>query len=279
MKLNIGHEKKPSLRFAGILAAILILFFIGSLFGCTIRTSKGDEIELLKEFKEKGKDKNKDVNKDMTGETGTTPPGNDFTDLPLDEQNDLASGRNNSNDKIDPGDPLTPGNPNGDNRSTRISGGPQGVLPKQIIMYPVPGAAENILFDRERHHRSNRKAAIELTHQGVTALDSGKVDLAITKFQKAISVDSKFGHAYFYFARARFAQKDWDQVIALTDKAILLLTGDKVFQSRAHLLQAQAYSNRKLYIQALSACEKAINIDSSNVPAKLLKTRLQKLFR
>ena len=104
------------------------------------------------------------------------------------------------------------------------------------------------------------------------------MELAISKFQKAISVDSKCGHAYFYFARARFIQQDWDQVIALTEKAALHFSKDTVFLSRAHLLKAQALANQKRYVPAMAACENAIDADGTNVQAKLLRNRLRNLY-
>ncbi len=258
-------------------AMIILLFSIAFVSGCTIRTSKGDEYKILDDLKEKNKDNNKDTSIDMTENPDGAGSEKDFTELSDDEKNDLASDKNGDKEAIETGEIKT-SDPNEDNRSRVISGRPSGVLPKQVIMYPVPVIAQNMLFDPEKRHRSNRMAAISLTKHGVQALENNKVDLAIGKFQKAISVDPKFGYAYFYFARARFVQQEWDQVVALTDKALHLLK-DNTYISRAHLMQAQAYANRKLYIQALASCERAINTDKTNVPAKLLKSKLGKLFR
>ena len=274
--LNMSATNRRLILFLFI-AVLLSVFTISTMSGCILRTRTGTEYKVLQppdkpEKKQPEKQPDKDAKKS----------GDEFAELSRTEQEDLAmtavepSGA--PEEKPSPEQKIAPVESSGVEYPVRITGSPKKEMPLIDRLSPVPATAETLLFDPETLHRSKRKAALDLTAQGVSALSLDKVELAISKFQKAISVDPKCGHAYFYFARARFIQKDWEQVAALADKSTLHLAQDSVFLSRAHLLKAQALANLKRYILALAACESAIEADSTNVQAKLLRSRIRNLY-
>lgn len=272
----MANRNVPIFRILMALALFGIL--LGSLAGCTLRTRTGTEYKILEDVTH---DEAKPA--DETEEDASLAAENEFAELSRNEQEELAmteveppvpAGIRDTEDRemIVPEDTSEAGFP------TNIQSKPTSTLPLQTRLYPVPASAEMMAFDPERRHRANRKAALELTHEGRRALDAGKTQLAIAKFQKAISVDPKCGYAFYYFARARFIQQDWDQVVALADKGGLHLSTDHVFLSRCHLLKAQALANLKRYVPALAACESAVDADGTNVQAKLLRSKIRNLY-
>lgn len=284
MKTATNNIKSAKSIFYTVLAMLMAVFIIGAQ-GCVIKTSSGEEIKLFDPGKSKTADKAKDEH-----QAEDTGKDEEFSELPKDEQENLAKDSiidklslKNAEPETAPAEknlvPETTPEIDSDNPvAFRIRNKPKKTLPLETRLYPVPASGEAVVFDPSTRHRSNKLAALELTKNGKEALEAGNVELSITKFQKAISIDPNLPYSYFYFARARFVQKEWDQVIALSDKSAQHLEKDPVFLSRAYLLKAQALANLKRYLQALGACESAIDADSTNVQAKLLKTRLQQIY-
>lgn len=268
-------------RFIAVIWLVAIWFFIvaaGS--GCTIRTKNNTTYKFLEK-------PDKDKQKQDQNEKDDTDKPDDFTELSNEEKDKLSMKDLDQQDQPKDSDTDEPkkaagiiveDDPEDEDQPFTVTGRPKGSLPLETRLYAVPATSENMLFDPDVKRRSHQQASLELVKDGISALDRGNIDLAIRKFQKAISVDSRSGYAYFYFARARFLQKDWNQVIALSEKATLLLGRNPVFLSRAYLLKAQAFANQKQYLQALAACESAIDADTHNVHAKLLKTRIKNLY-
>ena len=272
-------ESNHRLGMTVVLAIILFAFVLGSLSGCTLRTRQGVEYKIL----EKDDTPEKPDSSESATDSATPAQDTEFAELTRAEKDELAMTSLDPDIEpvtdIEPPEDLTPDEERpGDSMPTRIKQNPKSELPLETRLHPVPASAEVLAFDPSRRVGTNQKAALALTEKGRQALATGKIELAISKFQNAISVDSKCGHAYFYFARARFEQNDWDQVVALADKGALHLSKDTVFLSRAQLLKAQALANQKRYLPALAACESAIDADATNVQAKLLRSRIRSLF-
>jgi tetratricopeptide (TPR) repeat protein len=266
------NEKSFNPVFAALIVLLTAIPLVFS--GCIIKTADGTEYGILDTSPDKPEAQPKDKPEDLTRE-GQTDATDDFAELPDSEQEKLALSEVAPEPEIED---VAPDEQAEDRFPTRVTTKPRGELPMIAKLYAVPATAEAVVFDPTVRHRSNLKASLSLTEQGRQALDTGKVDLAIAKFQKAISVDSNNGYAYFYFARARFMQKEWDQTVALADKSTIHMAKDAVFLSRANLLKGQALANQKRYIAALAACESAVDADSTNVQAKLLRNRLKQLF-
>ena len=270
---------------------VAVALFLLVLPGCVIKTRTGQEIKIAPPDRPEPKktdEGKKEPAKDKT---------EDFTVLSEEEKVELSEGQADDPDKTAPepekqtgaDSTIKPYDTEGipepteekmieDDRPFHVTGNPRRDLPLQSTLYPVPALAENEIFNPEQRLREKRKASLELTREGRSALDAGNLELAIAKFQKAISIDPNNGAPYFYFAQARFLQKDWDQVITLADKAAVNLNKYPIFLSRAHLMKAQALANRKQYLQAIAACQTALDADSTNVQAKLLRTKLKNLY-
>lgn len=270
-------EQNITARFLALTVLAVFLISLVAIQGCTLRTRNGLEYKITLPPKEK--EQKPPAQQEQQPQEQPSKTTNDFAVLTPSEQEKLVQQQNQADmeEKPDTTELVKPDGPP-DDFPTTIRSKPKMELPLQATLYTVPGSAEIVMFDPDAKKSSNRKAALELTNQGMVALESLKIELAIAKFQKAISVDPNSGVSYFYFARARFVQKDWDQVIGLSDKATDLLTKHHVYLSRAFLLKAQALANQKRYAPALAACEQAIDADSTNVQAKLLKNRIKSLF-
>lgn len=270
-------ERSRTGKFLILVTTLIFLFSLAATHGCTLRTREGlvykltlpkKEVEQTPPAQQQPQNREQPVVKD-----------DDFTELTPEEQNQLTNPQDQKDVPEQAETPLIiePDKP-ADNIPEESNSGPKKELPLQNRLYTVPGSAEYVMFDPNTKRPPARKAALDLTNQGIIALESGKVELAIAKFQKAISVDPNNGVSYFYFARARFVQEDWDQVIGLSDKSTDLLSRHPVFLSRAFLLKAQALANQKRYRPALAACEQSIDADSTNVQAKLLRNRIKNIF-
>lgn len=156
--------------------------------------------------------------------------------------------------------------------------------PREPEPLPDEGPLERV--DPEREHRalggegasSRRQAALSLTREGRTLLESGKPYLAEKRFERALSIDPQSGQAYLGLAELRFTEKKWAQAADLATKAALRLPKEPYFRSRAHVLAAKAMINddrpRAAHLQVMLALE----ADAANREARILRVRLERFL-
>ena len=82
-----------------------------------------------------------------------------------------------------------------------------------------------------------RAASQELADKGIAALDANDIDGAIQALQNAINVDPANGAAYFYLARATYANGKPDAALGFLDKAETLIGRDEDWKAEIDTLR------------------------------------------
>lgn len=133
-----------------------------------------------------------------------------------------------------------------------------------LIPAPAPPAEGN----------DKRKASTSLVVQGRNATALNKFDEAERNFEDAISMDPQNPYAYHFFAEARFVAGSYEQSANLCDKAIELASSPQ-WKARSLVLRAKDRSNMKKFNKAAEDCDAAIELDPSNVEARILLGKLR----
>jgi tetratricopeptide (TPR) repeat protein len=112
-----------------------------------------------------------------------------------------------------------------------------------------------------------RMASLHLTEKGKGELEQGELKKAMDRFEKAIGLDAKNSAAYYFFAEARFRQKEYQQSLTLLDRAEQLMTSDSDWLIKVYLLQGknfEAMGNKK---EAIKKYQKVLVLNSSQPEA------------
>ena len=118
-----------------------------------------------------------------------------------------------------------------------------------------------------------RKASLSLTDQARELIEAGEPDRAVVRLEKALNIDGRNGHAYYYLALARYLQGDMGQAITLCGTAYLNLGSDRYFGSKALLLRSKSYMNQDDRQAAVRDCLDSLRLDPGNEEA--LRWRLE----
>ncbi len=103
----------------------------------------------------------------------------------------------------------------------------------------------------------------------------GRLDEALSKFQKAISLSSTNPYAYYYFAEVRYLRREFHQSIPLLDRAAILLSGEPAWTSRVHLLRGKNYESLFRFEEARAEYKLALHADPKNAEARDAVRRLR----
>ncbi|MBI3594568.1 MAG: tetratricopeptide repeat protein [Nitrospirae bacterium] len=136
------------------------------------------------------------------------------------------------------------------------------------LSFPPPAPPLSGSENRNSREDSPRRmASLHLTEKGKGELEQGELKKAMDRFEKAIGLDSENAAAYYYFAEARFLQKDYRQSLTLLDRAEQLVTGDAGWQVKIYLLQAKNYESAGDRGEAVRRYQKVLTIDPENLEA------------
>lgn len=112
-----------------------------------------------------------------------------------------------------------------------------------------------------------REASLQLTAEGYTLLRSGNLDESISRFQKAISLSPTNPFTYYFFGEARYLKKEYEQSLALLERAEMLLQDDPVWLSRVYVLRGRDFEALAWEEDAAHAYLKALAQDPGNQEA------------
>jgi superkiller protein 3 len=124
------------------------------------------------------------------------------------------------------------------------------------------------------HAHASSDEAIKRNNFGADLLKQGRVDEAITEFQRAVEVDPGYAAAQFNLAYAYERRDRIDDAIAQYKKALQLEPGNVLGLNNLGVL----YSKQGLYDEAIATFEQALQIDPSNatVQGNLANARTDK---
>lgn len=112
-----------------------------------------------------------------------------------------------------------------------------------------------------------RMASLHLTEKGKGELEQGELKKAMDRFEKAIGLDAKNAAAYYFFAEARFRQKEYQQSLTLLDRAEQLMTNDSDWLIKVYLLQGKNYEAMGNKKEAVKKYQRVLVLNSSQPEA------------
>ena len=147
----------------------------------------------------------------------------------------------------------------------------QAVAPEDLPLKPFTGTGQASTSDQD----GRQAASLQLTQEGREYLRSGRLDEAMSKFQKAISLSSSNPYAYYYLGEARYRKQEYQQSLPLLDRAELFLLRDSVWLSRVHVLRGKNYEALSRFDEAKGQYQQALAEDPHNPEALEGIQRLQ----
>jgi len=147
----------------------------------------------------------------------------------------------------------------------------QAVPPEDFPLKPLPGAEQPASVEQE----GRQAASLQLTQEGREYLRSGRLEEAMSKFQKAISLVSSNPYAYYYLGEARYRRQEYHQSLPLLERAELFLLRDSVWLSRVHALRGKNYEALSRFEEAKGQYQQALAEDPNNPEAQEGIQRLQ----
>ena len=150
---------------------------------------------------------------------------------------------------------------------------PAPVPPEEAPM-PTPPALHR---PGEPGQSGRQDASAQLTEQGRRQLAAGRIQEAVSLFQKAISLQPKNPYPYYYLGRARYQLGEYSQALAPLGQAELYLARDESWRARIHALRGLIYEARIDYAQARTQYEKALGLDPENAEAREGMDRIRQL--
>ena len=136
--------------------------------------------------------------------------------------------------------------------------------PEEPPLTPLSGA------DRPMNpgQTGQQEASLQLTDQGRQHLASGRIEEAISLFQKAISLFPKNPYAYYYLAQARYLRQEYIQSLTPLGQAELFLSDDRIWLSRVYALRGRIDESLSRLEEARSQYQKALTSDPGNAEAR-----------
>jgi tetratricopeptide (TPR) repeat protein len=155
-----------------------------------------------------------------------------------------------------------------------------GCLPSQRAVPPEelplkPLSDDDTGQPASLEHEGQQAASLQLTQEGREYLRSGRLEEAMSKFQKAISLSISNPYAYYYLGEARYRRQEYHQSLPLLDKAELLFLRDSVWLSRVHALRGKNYEALSRFEEARGQYRQALAEDPNNPEAQEGIERLQ----
>ncbi len=121
-------------------------------------------------------------------------------------------------------------------------------------------------------------ASLEITERGRQTLADGRVEQAVSLFEKAISLDPRNPYAYYYLGKSRFIRKEYDRILTPLEQARHYFLKERGWLSKVHALRGQAYEALTHWAEARAEFLKAIEMDGQNSEARDGLKRVRELF-
>jgi hypothetical protein len=131
------------------------------------------------------------------------------------------------------------------------------------LSFPPPTTGE----ERGRDDAPRRMASLHLTEKGKGELEHGELKKAMDRFEKAIGLDAQNSTAYYFFAEARYQQKEYRQSLALLERAEGLLPGNPEWLVKVYLLQGRNYEALGNKSEASKKYQKVLEVDPAQPEA------------
>ncbi|MBI3597730.1 MAG: tetratricopeptide repeat protein [Nitrospirae bacterium] len=122
-----------------------------------------------------------------------------------------------------------------------------------------------------------QEASLQLTDEGRQLLASGRLDEAVSVFQKAISLYPSNPYAYYYLGQARYLKRDYAQSLAPLRQAELYLSDNPAWLARVYALRGQIDEALSQLNEARNQYQKALSFDPRNPEAREGLDRIQNL--
>ncbi|MFI5304265.1 MAG: tetratricopeptide repeat protein [Nitrospiria bacterium] len=136
------------------------------------------------------------------------------------------------------------------------------------LTFPPPAPPPSGLNSGIQNEEAPRRmASLHLTEKGKGELEQGELKRAMDRFEKAISLDSRNSAAYYYFAEARFRQKEFQQSLTLLNRAELLMANDADWLIKVYLLQGKNYEAMANKKEADKKFQKVLSLNPSEPEA------------
>ncbi len=132
------------------------------------------------------------------------------------------------------------------------------------LSFPPPAGGES---GSQKEETPRRMASLHLTEKGKGELEQGELKKAMDRFEKAIGLDAKNSAAYYFFAEARFRQKEYQQSLTLLDRAEQLMTNDSDWLIKVYLLQGKNYEAIGSRGEAAKRYRKVLSLNPSQTEA------------
>ena len=129
--------------------------------------------------------------------------------------------------------------------------------------------------NRQAEFTGQQKASFQLTDQGQGYLDNGRLNEAVSLFEKAISLHPSNPYAYYYLAKARYTRNEYPKTLPLLAKSELYLQGDPDWLSWVYALRGKTYEALSRYAEARGEYKQALSRNPFNPEALEGMDRLQ----
>ena len=139
--------------------------------------------------------------------------------------------------------------------------------PSPPLSFPAPAPPLSPDERGSQEEIPRRMASLHLTEKGKGELERGDLKKAMDRFEKAIGLDAKNSAAYYFFAEARFKQKEYHQSLTLLDRAEQLLNQQPDWLAKVYLLQGKSFEALGNKPEAVKKYQKVLVIDPSQPEA------------
>ena len=140
----------------------------------------------------------------------------------------------------------------------------RSVTPEELPLKPLLGTAQ----PADPGQAGLQAASLQLTEEGREHLRSGRLDEAMSTFQKAISLSSSNPYAYYYLGETRYLRQEYQQSLPLLERAELFLLADPIWLSKVHVLRGKNYEALSRYEEAKGQYQQALAEDPRNPDAQ-----------
>ena len=138
------------------------------------------------------------------------------------------------------------------------------VTPEDLPLKPLLGTGQ----PADPGQVGQQAASLQLTEEGREYLRAGRLDEALSTFQKAISLSSSNPYAYYYLGQTRYLRQEFHQSLPLLERAELFLLADPIWLSKVHVLRGRSYEALSRYEEARGQYQQALAEDPRNPEAQ-----------
>jgi len=131
---------------------------------------------------------------------------------------------------------------------------------EELPLKPVTGS--------DRSTNGRQQASIELTNRGRQLLEAGRLEESTSVFQKSISLFPSNPYPYYYLAKARYMQQEYQKALPFLGQAERFFGGDPIWLSRVYVLRGMTYEALSRFDEAKGQYVQAQSKDPDNPAAQ-----------